>query len=387
MQRQIVLALAAAACTACSAAEPTGPGTVVVAGVATPEYAVIPLGHLGDGSQGWAVDINNQNHVVGVAYTTASTSGPSHAFLWENGVMEDLGTLGGTNSYAADINESRQVVGWANTGDGAVHAFFWEAGAMQDLGPVAVTQWQLRRFTVASINERGQVIGNRPGGGAFLWQGGVTEELPLASATAINDQGQVVGWVLAPDTAGVPMRRAALWDNGVVTDLGTIGGRWSYAVAISNSGWVAGESEVDARYPSYYGHAFRWRDGQIQDLGRTRFNEPYNQAVHVTERGQVLVTVPGSGDASFWEDGVYQDVTYGLRPGAINHHAAIAGRNPCTGGLVWQDGVLHDLDGANVCGDASDAIGINDSGVVAGMSGERVAVIWMRVPDVVASLP
>jgi probable HAF family extracellular repeat protein len=385
MQRHLSLALAVVGLTACGGgAGPTGPSADVAA---PPEYSALPLGHLGDGTQGWGIDINNRNQVVGVAYTTASTSGPYHAFFWENGVMQDLGTLGGANSYAEHVNEHGQVVGWSYTADGALHAFFWEAGAMQDLGPVAVSHWQLRRYTAVSINERGQVIGNRPGGGGFLWQGGVTQELPLASAAGINDHGQVVGSVMTPDTAGVLMQRAALWDDGVVTQLGTIGGRWSYAVAISNSGWVAGTSEVDARYPSYYGHAFRWRDGQMQDLGRTRFNEPNNQAVYVTDRGQVLVTVPASGDASFWDDGVYQAVTWELRPGAINHPAAITGRNPCFGALVWQDGVLYDLDGANTCGDASDGIGVNDGGVVAGMSGDLVAVIWMRTPAGVASLP
>ena len=48
--------------------------------------------------------------------------------------MRDLGTLGGEFSQGAAINASGQVAGVAGTSDGDSHAFLWDRGIMQDLG-------------------------------------------------------------------------------------------------------------------------------------------------------------------------------------------------------------------------------------------------------------
>ena len=57
-----------------------------------------------------------------------------HAFLWENGVMTDLGTLGGANSAATGINPAGQIVGGSEMGErlpsGEIpsHPFLWDKG-------------------------------------------------------------------------------------------------------------------------------------------------------------------------------------------------------------------------------------------------------------------
>jgi probable HAF family extracellular repeat protein len=125
------------------------------------------------------------------------TPDPFEFSLYSSGKMTDLGTLGGTSSYAYGINASGQVVGVAKTGSGSNHAFIYNDGTMTDLGAGQAN----------SINANGQVVGYS-GNHAFLYSNGVMTDFnsmiatssgwTLKSATGINDNRQVVGYGTNP---------------------------------------------------------------------------------------------------------------------------------------------------------------------------------------------
>lgn len=78
------------------------------------------LGTLG-GEESYAYD---KGQVVGYSQVVGSTS--YHAFIWENGIMKDLGTPRGEISCAYGINEKGQVIGYSEVvGSSQRHAFIW----------------------------------------------------------------------------------------------------------------------------------------------------------------------------------------------------------------------------------------------------------------------
>jgi probable HAF family extracellular repeat protein len=130
----------------------------------------------------------------------------------------DLGTLGGAGARAFWINDPAQVVGDSDTGTGQTHAFLWQHGVMTDLGTLPGGTFSSTFTNGKMINNRGQVAANCDLPGAFhacLWQRGVMTDIgtlggPFSSAGAINDRGQSVGF--STNASGVP-HRAVLWTS------------------------------------------------------------------------------------------------------------------------------------------------------------------------------
>ncbi len=151
---------------------------------------------LGDLDPAWpaisaAYGINDAGQVVGGSYDASANF---HAFLWQGGGMQDLGTLGGDLSEAEAINNHGQVVGFSRVGGTAFHAFLWD-GAMHDLGG--------SQSIAYDINDAGLIVGES-GGQAVLWQDGQMQDLNtlipansgwvLHSARSVNERGQITGF-------------------------------------------------------------------------------------------------------------------------------------------------------------------------------------------------
>ncbi|MGA7413830.1 MAG: hypothetical protein WBW33_25365 [Bryobacteraceae bacterium] len=76
------------------------------------------------GGNSYAFGVNNSGAVAGTGDNGAGLT----AFLYGNGQIEDLGSLGAPGSAAYDVNDFGQAVGYATTDDGHQHAFLTAVG-------------------------------------------------------------------------------------------------------------------------------------------------------------------------------------------------------------------------------------------------------------------
>lgn len=166
--------------------------TLVASGVfGQARYSVTDLGTLG--AESWAFGINNMGQVVGISVPAENYY--SHAFLYSDGRMTDLGTLpGGAYSYATGINNNGQVVGYSGSNGGGSQACLFSGNNITYLGTSFAN----------AINNNGQiagVTGTADGSAqAMLYSSGSIIGLGIlpggnySVANALNDHAQVVGY-------------------------------------------------------------------------------------------------------------------------------------------------------------------------------------------------
>ena len=242
--------------------------------------------------------IPNDNFSCYPFYALGSPTGKvCNGFRWANGVMTALPPFpGGLNSYATAVNDRDEIVGWAENG-------------VQD--PTCVTTLQTLQFR------------------AVIWEpDGTMKELPplpgdsTSAATAINDQGQVVGISGACGIAvgGVSAAHSVLWQNGVPTEIPNLGGHtWNTPTAINNEGTVVGFSLPAGQDGTRNFEAFLWTQaGGLVRLGKLP-GDIRAEALGVNEKNQVVGLSRGGPHvfrAFLWQNGVMTDLNCLTVPGS-----------------------------------------------------------------------
>jgi len=211
-------------------------------------------------------------------------------FAWQDGVMSELPTLGGYDGYAAGVNNQGRVVGWA---ENTIHDP--TCAGTQGLQFEAVI-WGPR------LNQMTQLPPLTPD--------------PDSAATAINDKDQVVGisGLCSVAVGGASAEHALLWENGVPTDLGNIGGQaWNTPVALNNQGQIVGfantSGDVNAALSPT---AFIWTKASGMKPIPPYGTDTNDIAFDVNEKGQIVGQSfnanSGASRAVFWQNNVLSDL-------------------------------------------------------------------------------
>lgn len=270
-------------------------------------------------------------------------------------VIDDLGVLpGAVSGFAYGINDLGHV-----TGESDSRAVLWRDGSIRDLQTLGNGS-TARAF---HLNNAGVVVGESrysPVIGtsslAFAWDpitetmSALAEETIGSYAIAINESGTVAGsrWMFPNGTVVWP--RAVRWTaNDGFTDLGTLGGFSSWGSGINERGEIVGRADLSGAFPF---HAFVHRP------------DPGGEGVMV-DLGTLGGRVSGAN--------------------AINDAGDVVGASERTGGnlnvdghaFLWRDGLMHDLGALE--GDNSTAFAVNNAGFVVGESPVQVRpFLWHR---------
>lgn len=234
---------------------------------------------------------------------------------------------------------------------------------------------------VHGINKAGDVVGLLYRDSCIWYADGTREVIPDTWMNGINNAGQAVGSAYDTD-------EAIIYDHGVVTRLGKLdGGADSRAEAINDTGQVAGNAGLNGYKRN---HGFVWKDGQMTDLGTLGGKNSW--AVAINAKGHVggLAETPDD-EAAFVHDGTKMRAVPKAKSGAnfiavngMNAHDELVGQSNVGGPLLHarngQTYLLADLlDGSGAEWDAVlTAEAINDAGQIVGIgsrNGHRRAYV------------
>lgn len=291
----------------------TDPNTGVAAAVAVlfRHGKVISLGTLPGGAESFAQDITGQGQVAGDSSNGTPDPFPNpnvffpwgtetRGFVWRDGMMHDLGTLGGADTLEYAQNNLGQIIGvsYTNstvnpaTGYPTIDPYLWQHGHMTDLGTLG------GHFGFANwINNQGEVTGQSDLTGdqnaqPFLSKDGQPMvKLPTIGGgygfgSWINLRGDVTGGYLAP-----PHQKnfhGFLWRNGKMTDLPPVGGApWAFGNAVNDRDQVVGNENTASNHEVI---AVLWSGGHGYDLNTLVAPNPMQMisADYITNQGDIF---------------------------------------------------------------------------------------------------
>jgi probable HAF family extracellular repeat protein len=266
------------------------------------------------------------------------------AWMMGNVAITDLGTLGGPDSEACDINASGQIVGWSDTVSGPRNAFRYQNGTMSHLIP-ALASW----YTQANgINDAGIVVGfhkdpTRPDDPAyaFRWTNGLTFSLAAGFAPDgmsystwaedITNSGRIAGTRNYP---GGSFDDPILWQaNYQFVDLQSVANppgsaKLFHTEDVNDAGDVVAWADDDG--PPYL---FRWSGNLLAKIKlpapapppgmHTDYGHGYgiNDSGHVVGYGLLSGNGTGVHRATFWDGVSLYAVMIGVLPGGNNSYA------------------------------------------------------------------
>jgi probable HAF family extracellular repeat protein len=283
----------------------------VAPGVPTPEAFLYRDGEMtalsGINSNGYAItggpqaaaghgdDERRKLRVVGAA--VFGQLAPPHAFLYEDHLLRDLGTLpGGDESGANAVNSLGEIAGSSFNGDGVNVAFLFRHGNMISLGVLPGGTGS----AAYGVNDWGDVTGSvyMPEliNQAFLYHEGKMISLGTlpgaagSDATAINDAVEITG---RSYSSNFQFEHAFLWRKGKMLDLGVLpNGSTSAANSINADGDIVGAATVSAP-TGPTGVAFLYSEGKMRNLnGMIPVNSGWvlSNATGINDRGQIVGT-------------------------------------------------------------------------------------------------
>lgn len=283
----------------------------------------------------------------------------SHAAIPSQYRITDVGSLGGSTTYAAALNDASpvQVTGtsWLS-GDTGYRAFIYTVGGLMTAINYGADEGTWGR----GINDDGYVSADNSLVG-FVYHDGVTTTLPTPTPSfdswvgmgGISNSGFVAGTVNSV-TGGTRAIRYSLVDNSLL-ELGTAGGLSdnSYGVAVNVTGQLAGNVQDTA---GEYQHAMFFDGTTLHDLGALN---SWGSAYGLNDAGQVVGEVMPDIDGPNWDSRAFLRDTAGTTtllanlPGsgysvanAINNLSQIVGFGVTHTGIravLWSDNQLVNL--------------------------------------------